>query len=512
MTQHFDAVVMGGQTSGVVAAAILAKRGKRVALFDHGENTGYYRRKGLRLPLVPSLVPLLEGSPVIQKIHTELGLGPELRTSTTVLKPGFQAVMPDHRIDVAADREELIRELGAEFPERLDALRRFFDKLYAIDAEISTFLAASPPLPPAGFIQRFRSRQLLRTVAHLDTPFAKDELLSGIPADHPLCELLLGPLTFFGHLDPDAPSTFHAVRLVARYFSGVVGFADRLGGLPATLCRAAKQAGVEMHRGAVIKHVGLEGRRLVEAEIDGIKGTVTADFFVANTLCPFQDLLPPNKLQARYALSQQSVRPSKGLLVVNLVVRRDVVPRAMAGAVFLLNGRRRTRGGDAVDPPLFVQRFPARRGEPGPVRGTETLEDEAHEVLCIACPVTTAEVSHSPERLAVLKQQMIERVGRLVPFLRNNLIDASLPTETSTWDIEGDNTARRLDPWAMHPIYEPLARPFLGVAARTTTTVYPNLFHCGFDVVPGLGIEGEYLAGQGVADEISMRARSAGKR
>ena len=511
MTQHFDAVVIGGQTSGLVAAAVLAKRGRRVALFDHGENTSYYRRKGLRLPLVPSLVPLLEGSPVIQKVHTELGLGPDLRTSTTVLKPGFQAVMPDHRIDVFADREELLAELAAEFPGEVDAVRRFFDRVYAFDAEISAFLAAGAPLPPAGLVERFRARRLYRSVAHLDAPFSRDEVLSGIPADHPLCDLLLSPLTFFGHLEPEAPSTFHAVRLIARYFSGVVGFTDTLGGLPAALLKAAKNAGVEIHRGAVVKNIALSGRRLVEAEVDGVKGAVTADFFVANTLCPFQDLLPPNKLQARFALSQQTVRPSKGLLVLNLVVMKDVVPRAMAHAVFLLNGRRKARGGDPLDPPLFVQRFPARRGEPGPVHDTKAVEDTDHEILCIACPVTTTAVSHSPERLATLKQQMIERTGRLVPFLRNFLIDASLPTETSTWDVESDDTVRQLDPWTLHPIYEPLARPFLGVAARPTTTAYTNLFHSGFDVVPGLGIEGEYVAGLSVADLVTTRAGVARK-
>ncbi|MBI5509704.1 MAG: NAD(P)/FAD-dependent oxidoreductase [Deltaproteobacteria bacterium] len=512
MTQHFDVAVVGGQTSGIVAAALLAKRGRRVALFDHGEHTAFYRRKGLRLPLLPSLIPAFETSPVVQKVHGELGLSPDLRTSTAALKPSFQAVTPTHRIDIAADRAELLAELGQEFPALKDAVATFLERVSAIDAEISTFLAAAPALPQRGFFDRLRHRRILSSIAHLDQTVTKAELASLIPADHPLVDLFLTPLAFFAHLDTETPSLFAAARLIARYFNGVVGFNDRLGGMNAALWRAAKQAGVEIFRGAVVKSVTVSGARLTAATVDGVKGSVTADYFVGNTYGPFSEVLPQCRAQARYAIQEQAVRPSRSLMVLNLVVRKEVIPTSMAGAVFLLNGRRQPRGDDGVDPPLFVERFPARRGEPGPVRGTDTIEDVDHEVLCVACPVATAEVSRSPERLAVLKQQMIERVGRLVPFLRKYLIDASLPTETSSWDVESGDVAGRVDPWMLHPLFDPPARPMLGIAAQSTTTPFTNLFHCGYDVVPGLGIEGEYLAGIYAADLVTLRAKRNVKR
>jgi len=511
MTQHFDVAVIGGQSSGLIAAALLAKRGRRVILLDHGENTTYYRRKGLRLPLVPTLVPFFESSPPVQKVHDELGLGPDLRTNSEALDPLFQAVMPKHRIDVRADREALLEELRQEFPDTVGAVGTFFDKLFALDHEISDFLEQSPPLPPAGVRDKLRARGMLARAQHLDAPFENHDLLSGIPADHPLREMLLGPLTFFGHLGGDQPSTFHAVRLIARYYRGVLGFADRLGGLQAMLMKVAEQTGVDIHHGTVVKSIELAGRTLVRVHEATSKHPITADYFIANTFGPFQELLPPNKLQAKYALGQRAVRPSGSLLVLNLVIEQQAVPRGMGQAVFLLNGRRAPRGEETVDPPLFLRRYPARRGEPGPVQTAETIDDELHEVLSVACPVQTADVSRSPERLAALKQQMLERVGRLVPFLRSFVVDTSLPVDTSGWDVEGDDTVRRIDPWTLHPIYFPTERPVLGVASRTTRTVFKNMVHCGRDVVPGLGLEGEYLAGLAAADTLGTMAGRAWK-
>ncbi|MEE8409627.1 MAG: NAD(P)-binding protein [Myxococcota bacterium] len=509
MRQHYDVAVVGGQTAGLIAAALLAKRGRRVVLLDHGENTSYYRRKGLRLPLVPTLVPALDSAPHVQKVHAELGLGPDLRAASTALDPVFQAVMPKHRIDVVVDRQALLDELRAEFPELAEPTKRFFERLFALDDEITSLLANSPPLPPNGLSQRLRARALVSRSAHLDAPFESHDLLAGIPADHPLRDVLLGPLSFFGHLPSEEPSTLHAVRLIARYYRGTVGFADGVGGLHAMLTKAALQAGVEIRKGAVVRE--LRTRRSQMTGVDFVDGktnkqTCTADFFVASTLSPFQELLPPSKQKARYTVDQQAVRPSGSLLVLNLVVSRQVIPRGMGRALFLLNGRRQARGEESSDPPLLLRRYPAQRGEPSPVRGTESIDDAEHEILSVACPVRTADVARSPEALAGFKAQMLERVGRVVPFLRNFVVDVSLPVDPSSWEPEDDSTARRVDPWTLHPIFDPAERPMLGVAARSTKTPYRNLVHCGRDVVPGLGLEGEYVAGLAAADALGRMA------
>jgi phytoene dehydrogenase-like protein len=185
----------------------------------------------------------------------------------------------------------------------------------------------------------------------------------------------------------------------------------------------------------------------------------------------------------------------------------------MAHAAFLLNGRRRIRADDPVDPPLFLQRFPAQRAEQGHGRNKQPATDDEHEVLSIACPVRVSEVEHTPARINALRAQIIGRVRRVVPFLDDYLTDVSMPIDTQSWDADADSSAtRRVNPWRLHPIYEAATRPFLGIAARPVGTYFKNLVHCGQDVVPGLGLEGEYIAGTRAALRLQEMAGRAWRK
>ncbi|MEZ4272210.1 MAG: hypothetical protein R3C68_12505 [Myxococcota bacterium] len=385
MSQHFDVAVIGMQRAGIIAAALLAKRGQRVLLIDHGEHSTNYTRLGLKLPLVPELLPALDRSPQVNRVLDELGVGPELRSGRIALEPAFQAIMPHHRLDIRGAPDAILQELKLEFPQVVAGVAHFFERLFALDQEISEFLASSPPLPPSGWRQRWQAKSFLARVSHLDVPFESHQLLEGIPEDHPIRDLLLGPLAFFGHLAAETPSTFHAVRLLARYFDGCVAYPDRLGGLESMLIRIAQNTGVETKRGALVQRIVLDGRRLRTLEIAGERVPWSADYFIANTFSPFHEILPPNKHQARLAMEHQRTRPVGCLFVLNIVVEREVIPMGMGEALFLLNGRRQSRGDIPPDPPLFVRRSPAQRGKMRTQKNTQTIEDTTRDVLSIAC-------------------------------------------------------------------------------------------------------------------------------
>jgi phytoene dehydrogenase-like protein len=507
MNQHYDVIVVGCQTSGIIAAALLAKRGRRVLLVDHGESTSTYRHGGLALPLLPHLVPSLEHSPHAQKVHDELGLGPTLRALLVPQETSFQVVLPRFRVDIrqpiAALSTELNRELGTDTPK----MEAFLERLFALDDQLTAFLAKMPPLPPNTLWERFCNRRLLAEVEAFVKPFADDALFADLPESHPLHALTHGPLQFFGHLWTQTPSTFQAVRLMARYLRGVSALPDGIGGLNRVLLDAAVRAGVTLRTGAVVQHIGVNRRTLSELELEAERYTQTGTYFISNTHAPFSDLLPAKARHPRYMAQAQTVAPVGGLLVINLVVRREVIPCGMAHALFLLNGRKQAREQDIVDPPLLVQRFASEAG----ARAAPDKADKATEVLSVACPVRVADVAHSPERLDALKQQVLSRMRRLVPFLDDHLLDVSLPSDTASWDLQTTESAaaRRVDPWRLNPLYETSDAALLGVAARTARTHFKNLVHCGRDVVPGLGLEGEYIAGLGAVARLEKMAGRA---
>jgi phytoene dehydrogenase-like protein len=509
LNQHYDVVVVGTRTSGIIAAALLAKRGRRVLLVDHGESTTTYRHQGLDLPLVPHLLPSLEHAPHAQRVHDELALGPTLRAQMVPLQVAFQAVLPNHRIDIrqspAALATELQRELG--MPEA--PLQLFLQRLFALDAELTEFLRQMPPLPPSSLWERLTSHRLMAQARRFCGPFDQDPLFAQMPADHPLRLLTRGPLPFFGNLWTEAPSTFQAVRLLAGYFRGATALPGGVDGLNTLLLQAARYAGVTFRRGAVVRGISVQRRRLVELELEDERYTQTGQFFIDNTHAAFAELLPAKARSPRYIAQSQAVAPVGGLMVVNLIVRPEVIPCGMAHALFLLNGRQQARGDAELDPPLLLQRSPAQ----GPAASRSAAEpgQEPLQVLSVACPVRVADVAHSPERLDGLKKQMLGRVGRVVPFLESHLAGISLPSDTASWELQTQGAApsRRVDTWRLNPLYELAEPPLLGVAGRPVGTALANLVHCGPDVVPGLGLEGEYIAGLGAVARLEKMAGRA---
>ena len=82
----------------------------------------------------------------------------------------------------------------------------------------------------------------------------------------------------------------------------------------------------------------------IELEKSGL--TINADYFVANTLTPFSELLPASRHQAKYVMQEQSTKATRSLFVVNFVVKEEVIPEGMNGTAFLVNGRRKRRDDD----------------------------------------------------------------------------------------------------------------------------------------------------------------------
>ncbi|MCH9686510.1 MAG: hypothetical protein K0V04_34070 [Deltaproteobacteria bacterium] len=77
-TNHYDLVVLGSDVAGLVAAALVARRNKRVLVMPHGSAEGHVRLGNLTFGL--DTAPVLHmGSPPVQRVFQELGLWQQIR-------------------------------------------------------------------------------------------------------------------------------------------------------------------------------------------------------------------------------------------------------------------------------------------------------------------------------------------------------------------------------------------------------------------------------------------------
>ena len=106
----------------------------------------------------------------------------------------------------------------------------------------------------------------------------------------------------------------------------------------------------------------------------------------------------------------------------------------MARSVFMLDGRQSQRDDAPADPALFVQRHPIR-----------TVASNRAHARAPSRPTTTR-CSRWPARCAYatwrmpatakpsLRGQVLARLGRLIPYLAEHVVDVSQPLDTQSWD------------------------------------------------------------------------------
>jgi phytoene dehydrogenase-like protein len=484
----YDVCVVGSQLGGAVAGALLARRGYRVLHVDHDGVGGTYEDGGYLLPYAPAVLPSPRLLPAAEAALAELGLATDTMRALEPCHPDLQLLLPRHRLDLGHDPTRRLLELKREWPQDAERLAAALAQLGKLFDAASPFMKAVPPLPPAGFGERHAVSKAIR-FAH-SAPGAPREKVDEASAfagleDHPLVGALGTAQRFLGYLDgPPAPLS------TARLLGGILRGSHRVNGGMQGL-RDAIRRKIADSRGellgadegsAIAERLVVEGSRVTAVRLAGSSNSWVARVYVAATDAPaMRRLLPPEEAGGKMAQLLEGVRSRRQLLALNLVVKTAALPPALGDTVLAL---RDPAGPDAIENAVLIQVFPARhdRGK----GASELVADE--RVLCAAAFVPADARDQGQEHLAALGAQIREAVADAVPFFERHLVRESLPVLAAPKGRRGS----RLLP---HPLYEVTLDQALGVTGLPVRSPYKNLVFAGREVVPGLGLEGEFHAG-----------------
>src|SRR5262252_10364314 len=140
-TNFYDVVVCGGELTGLVAAALLGRRGFRVLLLGHDGDRPSFEAGGHVLARGPALLPPADAAP-LARVLKELNCIQIVRRRAPALAPGFQVALPRNRFDVTSADEplgrELAREFGAARPAIEGALKRVAETSRLLDPLLAT--------------------------------------------------------------------------------------------------------------------------------------------------------------------------------------------------------------------------------------------------------------------------------------------------------------------------------------------------------------------------------------
>lgn len=467
----YDVIVLGGQLGGAIAGALLAKRNYRVLLVEHDGVGHGYEVDGYLLPYAPFVAPPLKAMPEVDAIFSELGISTTLHRTFKPHTPALQLVLPQHRIDLHADDAKRLRELNREIPEAAASVDSALKSVAAQHELSDPFFKEQPNLPPDGFFEKWAVNSLIGKHPALTqpSPLSKNDEASA----------LLSKLAPFLHFAMPTDAALPNVRPLSQVLKLPHKYPGGREGLREALFKRLQELGgdvigLEPGEASVVEELSFDGSKLVGIKLVNSETTFRASCIVGATDAQAMRRLIQDKKKQRGLSEALDLAETKEILFpVNWVVPVDAMPLGMGDLMLVETG-------DEGLSPLLVQVLPARKaGGKG--------EDDSARTVCAAAFVPASARELGEAHLKDFATRIEQKLDDLFPFVRSRLLARSAPYLDA-----GGVRGSRLQP---HPHLAIKEEQFLGITGLKQRTPVKNLILASRDVLPGLGLEGELLAG-----------------
>jgi phytoene dehydrogenase-like protein len=478
-TNFYDVIVCGAELSGLVAAALLARRGLRVLLLGQESDRPSFEAGGLTLSRAPALLPPLDAQPVA-RVLTELNCVQVVRRRAPVLTPGFQVALPRRRFDVLAEREPARRELAREFPNEVDLIEAAMDRLAATSGLLDPPLASELTLPPDGFWER---REVARIEALLPPPGT--DLLSPLPPGHPMRAALLVSGALATAFSPADAGTVAEARAFDQGRRGLHRLEGGYAGLHALLLERLEIFSGERRDKVLPVEIVLKRGRAAGIRVRPRDETIGCQHLIWAGPAAAMHALSGDKPSRKGRDPAAALRVSGYRYGISLLVTPDAIPEGMANRVFLI--------ADPERPLLEDNAVAVTVGQPAP-------RDPGRVPVWAECVLPSLAVEAGPGYLRAMRGRIRNPLARLFPFLSQHLLALGSPFDGLPPEVPGaGKPLPAVAPIPMPAVYAAERPRALDLGVLPHATGIKNLWLAGRENLPGLGLEGELVSAWSVA-------------
>ncbi len=500
-TNHYDLIVLGNDIAGLVSAALVARRGKRVLVLPHGTPDGSYRLQARTFAL--DVAPVVHAAtPPIERVLHELGLQQQLRRMHAPVSGLVQHVIEDARLDLEPGERNLERELERAWPSEptLEAWTLRQRWAVATDEVLDELLASDGALSADGFWGR---RFLSRVASQL--PARDTDDLSPLPLDHGLRRIADAPLPWIQHLTPAQLGKAASLRL-GRLWS--LGPDD----LPTgeRRVRDILLQRIELHSGEIKRELRVAEILVKRGKVVGVSLLGKRDRYGCDHLIVATDprlLLDKTMLvdaaPRSLVASLGAIAPAAYRYVMHVEIDERGVTPALSGLALVAPAGAAVDDGDAdfVSDRAHGVGHTYLRAEPAPQEGVRRI--------------AITRIVGVEEPLADLRELVLDEldVRGVLPFCHDwvRLVHSPHDGREGTdgrgavVDDLGPGSAMSVP---MSPLYFVEGEPLLGVGLLPSTSGVRGLSFASRLNLPGLGLEGEFAAGTAAAALVASPARS----
>jgi hypothetical protein len=473
MDNHYDVVVCGPDPSGLVAAALLGRRGHRVLHVGKDTVPATFTVGPHRLASGPGVLPPLDGAPATRVLR-ELNHLAVVRRRAAPSHPGLLAFVGGKRVLLDRDAGAPDAGLALAWPTDAEALVASVGRMQAEGALIDPLLAADITLPPGSFWDR---REVARVTRRL--PEGPRDLLAGVPPDHPFRALVAALGAFETDFGPQDLGTLPPARAFANALRGHHALP---GGTPAVqalfLDKLATSSG-DVRLGATVAELHERRGRVVALRLHPRDDVVGLDALVwagpASSLLALFGDQPPRRLREVAV----AMRPACYRYVLAGLCERAALPVGFGPRTLSIATPTRPA---LEDNALLV-----------------TMETNALGPIpfWVECLIPAPAVAAGPGYLTLVRSRIRDHLRGLLPDLDRHLVALGslhdgLPAEARS--LSSKVAARTGDPLSAYPMTPALSSDLprlLDVGAAPAEIGLCNTFLGGIEVLPGLGREGD---------------------
>ena len=502
-TNHYDLIVLGSDISGLVTAALVAGRGRRVLIIPGGPIGGSYRVGKTDLPV--DTAPLVHlRCPAVRRVCDELGLWPQIRREHKLVSEFVHWILPEQRLDIRSDAHSWLPECLRAWPQ--DPIVEAWDLrtrwMQATESMLDELLASEGALTIDGFWAR---RFLSRMSSQLPTNNLDD--LKPLDPEHPLRQMVYTLQPWLQCMALNQLGKAAGWRITGLWDQGPF---DHTGGMPALraqLLQRIRLKSGEIKSSLRISEILVKRSRAVGIGLLGKRDRYGCENLVIATdpRILLDGLIAPEQFPRTLANLLHGVRPVAIRYVLHIEAKADCVSAAIGGPMIVvpdLNQSSPRESEASTAPPTWQgQGTMYIRVSPG--------SDENTRIISI-----TRIEEVEPELSGIRKRILDElHLRGVFPFMRGHIHwmysphDGMGVTDAAGQRIEKEEVEAegRIEPEYLYS--GPESPTALGVGMLPHSTGIRNLCFASRLTYPGLGLEGEFVAGLAAAGTVIGRGR-----